>query len=59
MPGKNVCEQNGYRDRMGYLKSLADDYGTDMIVVSGIAEVLGENEDFDSLMNVLEDIPIL
>lgn len=47
MSGKNVYKQNGFKDRRDYLKSVADDFGTDMMVVTGIAEILGENEDLD------------
>ncbi len=56
MSGKNVYKQNGFKDRRDYLKSVADDFGTDMMVVTGIAEILGENEDLDGLISALEDL---
>lgn len=52
---KSVYEQNGYKDRNDYLASVAGEYGTDMMVVGCIAEILGENEDFDGLICALED----
>lgn len=58
MSGKNVYKQNGYKDRFDYLNLIAGDYGTDMMVITSLAEVLGENEDFDGLISALEDIPI-
>lgn len=56
---KNVYAQNGYRDRGDYLESLAGEYGTDMMVVGSIAEILGEAEDFDGLICALEDFPLI
>lgn len=55
METENVYVQNGYRDRDHYLKSLADEYGTDRMVVDSIAEILGREEDFDGLICALED----
>lgn len=55
MANQNVYEQMGYKDRTSYLKSLAAEYGTDMLFVSSIAEVFGENEDFDGLISSLND----
>lgn len=48
----NVYEQNGYEDRQDYLDCLADEYGD---MVYEIADLLGENEDFDGLVTTLED----
>jgi len=47
---------NGYKDRADYLKCLSDDYGIDLETVLCLAEVLGENEDFDGLICTLDDI---
>jgi len=52
---KNVYVSNGYKDRDEYLKSLADDRGIDLFWVNMIADMLGENEDFDGLVNALDD----
>jgi hypothetical protein len=46
---------DGYKDREDYLASLAKDFGVDMSAVSMIAEMLGPSEDFDGLVNALED----
>ena len=46
---ENVYTENGYNDRKDYLDTLADMYGD---IVYELAAVLGENEDFDGLVNV-------
>jgi hypothetical protein len=46
----------GYENRWDYLESLAEEYNTDIDTVWALAEVLGENEDFDGLPTELEDI---
>jgi len=51
-----VYASKGYKDREDYLNSLADDRGIDRITVDVIADVLGESEDFDGLINALEDL---
>lgn len=56
---KSVYEQNGYKDRWDYLESVAGEYGTDMMTVVSIAEILGENEDFDGLICALEDFAMM
>jgi hypothetical protein len=48
----NVYKDNGYKDRNDYLDCLAEEYGDN---VYALAEVLGEDEDFDGLVSVLED----
>ena len=50
-----VYQQNGYESRKEYLVSLADDFGMDRQTVFFIADMLGENEDFDGLITSLED----
>jgi len=52
----SVYQKHGYKDRNDYLSSTADEYGVDPYVVSCLADLLGENEDFDGLINELEDI---
>mgnify|MGYP000925847777 CR=1 FL=1 len=59
MAKNNIYQQNGYKDRVDYLQSVAEDYGTDMMIVSSMAEILGDDEDFDGLISALEDIPIV
>jgi hypothetical protein len=48
-------KSDGYKDRADYLASLVKDFGVDMSAVSMIAEMLGPSEDFDGLVNALED----
>lgn len=45
-----------YKDREGYLKSLAEEYGVDLDTVLSLADLLGPSEDFDGLINALEDM---
>jgi hypothetical protein len=52
----NVYEMNGYADRQDYLDDLADNMGLDRSIVSALADMLGENEDFDGLVTSLQDI---
>lgn len=51
----NVYEMNGYTDRQDYLDDLADNMGLDRSIVSALADLLGETEDFDGLVSSLED----
>jgi len=43
----NSYQKHGYKDRNDYLSNAADEYGVDPYVVSCLADLLGENEDFD------------
>ena len=52
----NRYEEQGYRDRNDYLCNLADDYGVDEDKVFALAELLGEEEDFDMLVTEIEDM---
>ena len=53
---KNIYQENGYADRDDYLTCLSEDYGISIEDVYSLAEILGENEDFDGLVSALEDI---
>ena len=53
---ENIYQQNGYADRDNYLTCLSEDYGVSIEDVYSLAEMLGENEDFDGLVSALEDI---
>lgn len=44
------------KERMEYLRGLAEDYGVDLDVVLMLADMLGPNEDYDGLVNALDDI---
>ena len=46
----------GYESRQEYLKCLAEDYGVSLDVVIALAEIMGPNEDFDGLVNEVEDL---
>ena len=52
-------QENGYADRDDYLTCLSEDYGVSIEDVYSLAEMLGENEDFDGLVCVLEDAECL
>lgn len=48
----DIYQQKGYNSRQEYLQELADTYGSQVWI---LAEVLGPNEDFDGLINSIED----
>lgn len=52
----DAYKQKGYKDRYDYLESLADEYGVSKMVVYSLADMLGPSEDFDGLINTLEDM---
>ena len=56
---ENIYQENGYADRDDYLTSLSEDYGLPIEDVYSLAEMLGENEDFDGLVSALEDAECL
>lgn len=56
---ENIYQQNGYADRGDYLTCLSEDYGVPIEDVFSLAEMLGENEDFDGLVSALEDAECL
>ena len=56
---KNIYQENGYADRDDYLTCLSEDYGVPIESVYSLAEMLGENEDFDGLVYALEDAELI
>ena len=52
----NIYQENGYENRQEYLECLAEDYGQPIVAVMAVAGILGEDEDFDGLINALEDM---
>ena len=56
---KNIYQPNGYADRDDYLNCLLEDYGVSIEDVYSLAEMLGENEDFDGLVSALDDAKCL
>lgn len=53
---QDLYQRYGCANREEYLQMVADDYDIDIEFVLAAAEVLGPNEDFDGLINVLEDM---
>lgn len=53
---RNKYAELGYSSREEYLDSLAEDYGVDEEAVYALADVLGEDEDFDGLLSELADL---
>ena len=51
-----MYEEYGCETRKEYLQYLSDEYAIDLYVVKEIAELLGENEDFDGLVSSLEEL---
>ena len=47
--------RHGYKDRMEYLESLAHEYDICLAEVMIMADVNGPSEDFDGLINMLEE----
>ena len=59
MLNENIYQENGYTDRDDYLNCLLEDYGVSIEDVYSLAEMLGENEDFDGLVSAFEDAECL
>lgn len=53
---KSIYQENGYKNRKDYLKCLSKDYRVDLYTVYTLANVLGQEEDFDGLVAELNDI---
>jgi hypothetical protein len=52
---QSAYERHGYASRRDYLLDMASEYGVPIQVVLAVAAMLGESEDFDGLVNALED----
>ena len=52
---QNVYQENGYKNRVDYLRCMAEDYGVPFDTVIALAGMLGRGEDFDGLITALED----
>lgn len=55
MLSETTYQENGYKNRRDYLQCLSEDYGVPYETVMSLAEMLGQNEDFDGLVQALED----
>lgn len=51
-----IYEEQGYKSRKDYLKSLAEEYGMEYFRIQMLADLYGPNEDFDGLVTALEDL---
>lgn len=51
----SIYTENGYHNRAEYLEDLASDFGVDLDSVLCIAEMLGQGEDFDGLVSMVDD----
>lgn len=51
----NIYKENGYTNRGVYLNRLSEDYGIQLDTVLDFADLLGPEEDFDGLIDALDD----
>jgi hypothetical protein len=51
----NIYQENGYKNRIDYLESLAFDNGVSVGVIMTLADILEPSEDFDGLITTLDD----
>ena len=51
-----VLKDRGYKNLNEYLENLADSTGVDLEIVYMTADLLGENELFDGLVSMIEDM---
>ncbi len=51
----SVYLEHGYKNRRDYLEQLANEHSVDVCTVFAIANLLGPSEDFDGLVNAVED----
>jgi hypothetical protein len=52
----SIYTDEGYESRRDYLRCLAEEYGVSVLTVYALADMLGPNEDFDGLINEIQDI---
>jgi len=52
----SIYEEHGCETRNDYIDELAEEYGVDSDIASVMADILGEDEDFDGLVCALEDM---
>ena len=51
----NIYQERGYGNRLNYLIDLSEEYNMPQQEIFAIANLLEPDEDFDGLINVLED----
>lgn len=49
-------KEKGYENKKDYLESLSDEYCIPLYVIEALSDILGPSEDFDGLINELEDL---
>ena len=54
MPNTDRYKKAGYETREDYLNDLAVRYNVNPIIVSGLAGILGDEEDFDGRISSIE-----
>jgi hypothetical protein len=52
----NIYQQAGYENRTAYLEELSVEYDIELETVIMLADLLGENEDFDGLVTTFSDL---
>ncbi len=52
---ETIYQKKGYKDRRDYLESLAEEHNIPVKDVLALAVMLGKSEDFDGLVNAVED----
>ena len=53
---ETLYEEHGCKNRDEYIRDLANENDVDAGVAFAMADLLGENEDFDGLVTTIEDI---
>lgn len=53
---QNIYAKHGFKNRKEYLQDLSEEYGVSLEEVYALAQLLGENEDFDGLVSSLQDM---
>jgi len=51
----DIYQNNGFENRTEYLQSLSFEYEVPLDVVEMFADMLGNNEDFDGLVSIIQD----
>ena len=51
----NIYKSKGFNDRADYLNQLSEEYCVSIYEVKAVADLLGETEDFDGLVSMLQD----
>ena len=56
MSNYNRYKKAGYETREDHLNDLAVRYNINPMIISALAEILGDEEDFDGLISAIEDM---